>query len=66
MNLVSDLMEHYDYEAVNQEVWKYLFAWYCSDWSIQRSLKSHQGKMYLNLYPGEPAPLDESFGGCQH
>jgi hypothetical protein len=43
IKLTPNLMEHYDYEAVSYDVWKYLYAWYSADWSIARFLKAYQG-----------------------
>ena len=31
MNLKDDLIEHFDFEAVNQQVFQYLQAWYGID-----------------------------------
>lgn len=46
-------MEYHDYVCVNGEIWRYLFAWYCTDWSIVRYLKQNSNnEIYLDLYPG--------------
>ena len=39
MELKSGLIEHHDYVIVNNELWRYLFAWYRADWSIVRYLR---------------------------
>jgi len=39
MNLKENIIEHFDYEAISPEVWKYLYSWYSADWCILRYLK---------------------------
>jgi hypothetical protein len=51
--LKDDLIEHHDYEAVSQNLWKYISSWYSFDYVISRYL-SYDGntdKTYLDLYP---------------
>ena len=38
MALRENLIERFDYLAVPQAVWKYLYAWYSADWCISRRL----------------------------
>jgi hypothetical protein len=55
LNLKEGLIEHYDFEAVSSQVWRHLFSWYQTDWSIARMMKkdkSTKKKLILNLYPG--------------
>lgn len=53
--LKDDLIEHFDYEAMPYEVWKYLKAWYDSDLTLLRFVKSDKvyasGQLYVDLYP---------------
>jgi hypothetical protein len=48
-------MEHHDYVALPQEVWRYINAWYTTDWTIIRHLRRDKvnNKVVLDLYPGE-------------
>ena len=32
--LKDNLVEHFDYEAVSQDVWRYFYNWYSCDWCI--------------------------------
>ena len=54
MILKPNLIEHHDYEALPQEVWKYILAWYSADWRIVRFLRrdAHQ-RTFLDLHPNE-------------
>lgn len=59
--LKESLIEHYDYEAVSQQVWTHLYSWYSADWCISREIKRdkfNSTKIYLDLYPEDN--LDES------
>lgn len=38
LELRQDLMEHHDYEAITQEMWKYMRSWYGYDFAICRYL----------------------------
>ncbi|CDW76666.1 ubiquitin carboxyl-terminal hydrolase [Stylonychia lemnae] len=38
MALRPNLIEVFDYIAVPQAIWKYLYSWYSTDWSISRKL----------------------------
>ncbi len=51
--LRSDLVEHHDYEAVSQEIWKYLSSWYQYDIALVRYLQydAKTEKTFLELYP---------------
>ena len=51
--LKPDLIEHHDYEAVSQEMWKYFSSWYAYDISIPRYLAYDikTEKTFLELYP---------------
>lgn len=54
MYIKDDLIEHFDYEGVSDEVWKYLYAWYSSDWVIVRYTRKDRGnadQVYIDLYP---------------
>ena len=54
MNLIENIVEHFDYEAVSPEVWKYLYSWYSSDWCIMRYLRRDKLNAYglvLDMYP---------------
>jgi hypothetical protein len=52
MILKPNLIEHHDYEALPQEVWKYILAWYSADWRIVRFLRRDaQQKTFLDLHP---------------
>ncbi len=51
--LRPDLMEHHDYEAINQEMWRYLSSWYGHDTAVCRFLQydPRTEKTFLDLYP---------------
>jgi len=51
--LKPDLIEHYDYEAVAADVWRYLSSWYDYDVEISRPLlyDMRSEKIQLELYP---------------
>lgn len=53
--LKKDLVEHYDFEAVSAEIWKYLSSWYQYDIAIPRFLAYdlRTDSTFLELYPGE-------------
>ena len=50
--LKNNLIEHHDYVALPSEIWKHIYQWYSSDWSIVRYLRkdSAQG-VILDLNP---------------
>lgn len=49
----AGLIEHHDYEAVSQDIWKYLSSWYLCDISIPRFLQydAETEKTCLEIYP---------------
>ena len=52
--LKDDLVEHFDYEAVNQLVFQYFKAWYGHDIQIMRFIKRdnvNRNELFLDLYP---------------
>ena len=52
--LKSNLIEHFDFEALYPSVWKHLYSWYSADVQIVRSLKKdvlNRHVMILDLYP---------------
>lgn len=52
--LKEDLIEHFDFIVVSTEVWKHLYSWYSSDWTVMRFLrrdKTNRKTFYLDLYP---------------
>ena len=52
--LRNDLIEHFDYEAVNQEIWQYFKAWYGTDLQVLRFIKCdnvNRNQLFLELYP---------------
>ncbi len=53
MHLKENIIEHFDFEAVQQEVWRYLYSWYSADWCIMRNLRKDplNSAIYLDLYP---------------
>ena len=56
LELKENLLEHHDYEAVNQRVYEVLARWYGSDFEICRVLRPdpfRDNKPYLELYPSK-------------
>ncbi|TNV82814.1 hypothetical protein FGO68_gene5812 [Halteria grandinella] len=58
--LKYDLIEHFDYEVVSQELWTHLQSWYGADYVIPRKMRrgevidgGFKRKMYIELYPGK-------------
>ena len=52
--LKEDLIEHFDYEAVELEIWRYFKAWYECDFTLLRFIKRDKintNRLYLDLYP---------------
>ena len=52
--LKSNLIEHFDFEALYPSVWKHFYSWYSADVQIVRSLKKdvlNRHVMILDLYP---------------
>ena len=59
MHLKSNIIEHFDFEAVTPSVWRYIYSWYSSDWCIMRYLKRDKVNQYgviLELYPEKEFP----------
>ena len=54
-SLKEEVMEHFDFEAVPFEVWRYLKAWYSCDIALLRFLKRdrllNRNQLFLELYP---------------
>ena len=58
MLLKPNLIEHHDYVALPAQIWRHIYAWYSSDWSIVRFLRKDSGiGVILDLYPNE-LPLE--------
>ena len=54
MNLKENIIEHFDFEAVSPNVWKYIYSWYSADWCIMRQLRRDRVNfcgVVLDLYP---------------
>lgn len=54
MILKDDLIEHFDYEAVNMQIFQLFRAWYGVDIQIMRFIKSdnvNRVELFLDLYP---------------
>ena len=54
--LRRDMVEHFDFEAVSQEVWTHLHSWYSADHTIIRLVKRDRFNLkrtFLDLYPGK-------------
>ena len=53
-------MEYHDYIGLPQDVWRYIVAWYQTDWTIIRHLKRDvaANEVVLDLYPGEKQSRD--------
>jgi hypothetical protein len=54
MHLKENLIEHFDFEAITPSVWKYLYAWYSSDWCILRYVRADSSNTHgviIDLYP---------------
>ena len=52
--LKDNLIEHFDFVVVSCEVWKHLYSWYSSDWTIVRFVrrdKTNKKSYFLDLYP---------------
>lgn len=52
--LKDNLIEHFDFVAVSAEVWKHMYSWYSSDWTVVRFVKrdrTNKKSYYLDLYP---------------
>ena len=52
--LKDDLIEHFDFEAVNIEIWSYFKSWYDCDLQLLRFVKNdnvNSNQLYLDLYP---------------
>mmetsp|Transcript_21511 Transcript_21511/g.20670 ORF Transcript_21511/g.20670 Transcript_21511/m.20670 type:complete len:142 (-) Transcript_21511:24-449(-) len=60
--LKENLIEHFDYESLTEEVWKHLYSWYSADYCIMRLLKRdkvNKKQYYLDLYPVMNAMTEE-------
>jgi hypothetical protein len=44
-------VEHFDYQVVTEEVWKYLVSWYDCDNKICRRIISEGNCLKLDLHP---------------
>jgi len=57
MCLKPNLMENHDYVGLPQDAWRYIVAWYTTDWTIVRHLRRDivNNEIVLDLYPGEQA-----------
>ena len=53
MSLKTNLVQHFDFEAVSNEIWEYLKAWYGCDFPLFRFIKKEKvsNKLFLELYP---------------
>lgn len=51
--LKKDIVEHYDYEAVTADIWRYLSSWYHYDVELPRFLvyDMRSEQTHLELYP---------------
>ena len=70
--LKSNLIEHFDFEALYPSVWKHLYSWYSADVQIVRSLKKdvlNRHVMILDLYPDREQQQFHGYqyaSGCQN
>lgn len=48
---LKQLVPHFDFEAVNEEVWKHLAAWYGWDTKVCRRIVSDHEGLRLDLHP---------------
>lgn len=64
ISLKDELIEHFDYQAVSNDVWTYLKAWYDCDFPIlryvKRDLVNHE-QLYLEVYPEKRITNDFNF-----
>jgi hypothetical protein len=53
LKLKSDLVEHYDYEAVSAPIWRYLSSWHHFDVALPRFIAydKRTESSYLELHP---------------
>jgi hypothetical protein len=54
--LKGDIIEHFDYEVVSQEVWYHLYSWYSADYCLFRWVQRdrfNNNTRKLELYPGK-------------
>ena len=50
--LRANIVEHFDFQIVCPQVWRYLFSWYTCDHKVcRRFIKDDQGTLRLDLYP---------------
>lgn len=51
--LKDNLIQRFDFEAVNSEIWSYFKAWYGCDYTLLRFVKKDgaSGELYIELYP---------------
>lgn len=59
MNLKENIVEHFDFEAVSPNVWRFLYSWYSADWCIMRFVKRDKVNSFgvvLDLYPETMIP----------
>ena len=54
ITLKEDIIEHFDFEAVSIEMWRYFKSWYDCDLSLLRYIKPdkvNRNQLFLDLYP---------------
>jgi hypothetical protein len=49
--LKHDIVEHFDYQVVTEDVWKYLVSWYDCDFKICRRIIPDGNCLKLDLHP---------------
>jgi len=51
--LKDGLIEHYDYEAVSLEIWRFLKNWFGTDGRVERQIQFDVESecLFLDLYP---------------
>ena len=56
--LKDDLIEHFDFEAVNIDIWRFFKSWYDCDLQLLRFIKKdnvNRNQLFLDLYPEKRA-----------
>ena len=52
--LKDDIIEHFDFEAVSLDIWRFFKSWYDSDLALLRFIKPdkvNRNSLFLDLYP---------------
>ena len=56
--LKDDIIEHFDFEAVSLDIWRFFKSWYDCDLALLRFIKPdrvNRNSLFLDLYPEKRA-----------